>query len=351
MPESGRRIRVAVDAMGGDYAPGEVVKGAVYAAQQSDVEIILTGPVSVLKKELAKCGASNDNLPIRCVEASELIEEGESPASAIRHKHNSSVVVATKLVRDGEADALVSAGSSGATAIGAVLYLGMVDGMDRPTIGGPLGSFAPGVLMMDLGANVDCKPYQFLSFAVAGSVFANKFLNIENPKIALLSVGSEIGKGSEAVREAYTLLSESGLNFVGNIEGNEILEGKANVVVCDGFVGNVLFKFYESIGEHALFWIKRKLRKCPPVLKIVELLFNRMFPVSKISHEGELKGAGVLWGIDGVVRIAHGANKAQPIANAIIGAKNAVEADVVGCLKIELAKISAENIRQPAERR
>lgn len=343
MPESSRKVRVAVDAMGGDYAPGEVVKGAVYAARQTDVEIILAGPVNVLKKELAKNGASDNSLPIRCIEATESIAESEPPASAIRHKPNSSLVVATKLVKAGEADALVSAGPSGATAVGAVAYLGMVEGMDRPTVGGPLGSFAPGVLMIDLGANVDCKPSQFLSFAVAGSVFARKFLNIENPTVALLSVGTEEGKGSEAVREAYNLLKNSSLNFIGNIEGNEVLTGKANVIVCDGFVGNVLFKFYESIAEHALFWVKKKLRRQPLLWKVVKLLFNKVFPVTKMTKEGEVKGAGVLWGVDGVVRIAHGASKAMPIANAIIAAKNAVEADIVGCLKAELAKFNTEN--------
>jgi len=350
MPESGRKVRVAVDAMGGDYAPEEVVKGAVYAARQTDVEIILTGPVSVLKEEMAKCGASN-NLPIRCVEATESIGETESPAAAIRHKPNSSLVVATRLVKSGEADALVSAGPSGATAVGAVAYLGMVEGIDRPTVGGPLGSFAPGVLLIDLGANVDCKPSQFLSFAVAGSVFARKFLNIENPTVALLSVGAEEGKGNGAVREAYTLLKNSGLNFIGNIEGNEVLSGKANVIVCDGFVGNVLFKFYESIATHALLWVKRKLRRQPLLWAMIKLFFNKVFPVAKMTKEGEVKGAGILWGVDGVVRIAHGASKAMPIASAIIAAKNAVEADIVGCLKAELVKFNTKNVCQLTERR
>ena len=350
MPESGRKIRVAVDAMGGDYAPGEVVKGAVYAARQTDVEIILTGPLNILKEELAKYGRSN-NLSIRCVEATESIRENEPPAAAIRHKPNSSLVVATRLVKSGEADALVSAGSSGATAVSAVAYLGMVEGIDRPTVGGPLGSFAPGVLLIDLGANVDCKPSQFLAFAVAGSVFARKFLNVENPTVALLSVGAEAGKGNEAVREAYTLLKNSHLNFIGNIEGNEVLSGKANVIVCDGFVGNVLFKFYESIAEHALLWVKRKLRKQPLLWKVVKLLFDRVFPVTKMVKEGEGKGAGMLWGVDGVVRIAHGASKAAPIASAIIAAKDAVEADIVGCLKAELAKFNAESVGPLTERR
>jgi glycerol-3-phosphate acyltransferase PlsX len=335
------KVRVAVDAMGGDYAPGEIIKGAVFAAQKGDVEIALTGPMDILERELAKYSSSN-NLPIRCVEASEVIKEGESPASAVRRKPNSSIVVATRLVKSGEADAIVSAGSTGAVAVSAIQFIGMIEGVQRPTIGGTLGSFAPNIIMMDLGANVDCKPYQFLTFAIAGSVFAKKLLNITNPTIALLSVGSEEGKGNEVVRESYSLLKNSGLNFIGNIEGSDILRGKANVIVCDGFVGNVLLKFYESIGDYALDYLKRKLGKNPPLRGMAKLLFNRFFPITRISYEGEEEGGGILWGIDGVARIAHGSSQAPHIAHAIAGASNAVRADIIGCLKEELAKFNKE---------
>ena len=325
--------------MGGDYAPEEIVKGAVLAAQKGDVEIFLVGSTNTLEKELAKYKLSLNSL-IHLAEASEVIREDEPPIAVVHHKPNCSVAVAAKMVKSGEADALVSAGSSAAAAVSAIQFIGMVEGVCRPAIVGSLGSFAPNTVMVDLGANADCKPQQFLTFAIAGSVYAKKFLNITDPKIALLSTGSEEGKGNEAVREAYPLLKNSGLNFIGNIEGNDILTGKANVIVCDGFVGNVLLKFYESIGEYAKDWTEQKLKKYPPLGALVRLLFNRLFPVTKISSETEEGGGGILWGIDGVVRIAHGASRAPHIAHAIESAKKAVKAEVVESLKSELAKFN-----------
>jgi glycerol-3-phosphate acyltransferase PlsX len=339
MAQNGR-IRVAVDAMGGDYAPEEIVKGAVLAAQKDDVEIFLVGTANILEKELAKHKFAANGSSIHIVGASEFIKENESPVDVIRRKPNCSVAIAAKMVKSGEADALFSAGSSGAAAISAIQFIGMLDGVYRPALVGSLGSFAPNTVMVDLGANVDCKPHQFLAFAIAGSVYAKKFLNITDPKIALLSTGSEESKGSEAVREAYSLLKNSGLNFIGNIEGSDILNGKANVIVCDGFVGNVLLKFYESIGSYAQLWTERKLKKYPPLRALVRLLFKGLFPATKISSETEKQGGGILWGVDGVVKIAHGASRAPQIANAIESAKEAVKAGVVESLKLELAKFN-----------
>ncbi len=333
------RIRVAVDAMGGDFAPQEIVKGAVLAAQRGDVEISLVGSTNILERELARYKLVNGSA-IHVVEASQVIKENESPVDVIRRKPNCSIAIAAKMVKSGEADALVSAGSSAAAAISAIQFMGMVDGVYRPAIVGSMGSFAPNTVMVDLGANVDCKPHQFLTFAIAGAVYAEKFLNITDPKIALLSTGSEENKGSEAVREAYSLLKNSGLNFIGNIEGNDILNGKANVIVCDGFVGNVLLKFYESIGGYAQVWTERKLRRHPPLRALVRLLFKGLFPATKISSETEKQGGGILWGVDGIVKIAHGASRAPNIANAIESAKEAVKAEVVESLKSELVKFN-----------
>jgi len=195
---------------------------------------------------------------------------------------------------------------------------------------------------MDLGANVDCKPYHLLTFAIAGCIFAEKLLNISNPTVGLLNVGIEEGKGNEVVQEAYVLLKNSSLNFVGNIEGSDMLSGRANVIVCDGFVGNVLFKFYESLGDYAVVYAKRKLKRYPLLGAIANVLFNKLFPVSKISYEGEEEGGGVLWGVDGVVRIAHGSSKAPHIAHAITSAKKAFQVDIVGCLRSEIARFKRE---------
>ncbi len=328
-----------MDAMGGDYAPEEIVKGAVLAARKDDVEIFLVGNVTILEKELAKYKLTNGS-SINLVEASDIIKENESPVDVVRRKPNCSVAVAAKMVKSGEADALLSAGSTAAAAISAIQFMGMVDGVYRPALVGSLGSFAPNTVMVDLGANVDCKPHQFLAFAIAGSVYAKKFLNISDPKIALLSTGSEESKGNDAVREAYSLLKNSGLNFIGNIEGSDILSGRANVIVCDGFVGNVLLKFYESIGGYAQVWTEQKLKKYSPLRALARLLFKSLFPATKISRETEKQGGGILWGVDGVVKIAHGASRAPNIANAIESAKEAVKAGVVESLKSELAKFN-----------
>jgi len=341
MPEVSRKVTVAVDAMGGDYAPEEIVKGAVFAAQKNDVKIVLTGPMEILQGELAKYRFAHD-LPIRCVEANEVIGESESPAVAVRRKTNSSIAVAAKLVKSGEADALVGAGSSGAVAVSAIQFIGMLEGMERPAIGGSLGSFAPNTVLMDFGASVNCKPHHLLSFAIAGSVYAKELLHVANPTVGLLSTGAEESKGNELVREAYPLLKNSGLNFVGSMEGNDILSGRANVIVCDGFVGNVIIKLYESMADHAIEWIKRRLRKYPPLRGVAMLLFKKLVPVTKMSYEAEDEGGGILWGVDGVVRVAHGSCRAPQIAHAILSASNAVKADIVGCLKSELAKSKKE---------
>ncbi len=332
MAQSSGRVRVAVDAMGGDYAPAEIVKGAAVAARAGEVEVVLVGQEDAVAEELRVQGVSAELM--RCVHAPEVIKEGEAPAVAIRQKRNSSIVVGAKLVRDGEVDAFVSAGSSGAVAAAAATYIGMVEGMERPTVGGGFSSFAPNIVVMDLGANVDCRPHQLLSFAIAGTVYARTIYGIENPTVGLLSTGSEQGKGNDAVKEAFPLLERSGLNFVGNIEGNDILMGKANVIVCDGFVGNILLKFYESIGDRAKIWL---MGKHPRVKGLVGYVFDRVLPIKKLSYEGEEEGTGILWGINGVVRIAHGACRADHIVHGINAARKAVEVDIVSSLKREIA--------------
>jgi glycerol-3-phosphate acyltransferase PlsX len=331
------RVRVAIDAMGGDNAPEEIVKGAVLAARKGDVEIFLVGTTNALEDELARYKPVNHS-SIHVVEASDVINENDSPVAVIRQKANCSVAVAAKMVKAGEADALISAGSSAATATSAMQFMGMVDGIYRPAIVGSLGTFAPDTVLVDLGANVDCKPHQFLDFAIVGSIYAKKFLNIADPKIALLSTGSEESKGNATVREAHLLLKDSGLNFIGNVEGNDIFSGKANVIVCDGFVGNVVLKLYESIASHARDWITKRLKRYPPLNVLGRLLFDRMFPANQISRKTEKNGGGILWGIDGVVRIAHGASRAAHIANAVESAEKAVRADVIESVKSELAK-------------
>ncbi len=312
MVKAKKKVRVVVDAMGGDYAPGEIVKGVVSAAEVADdLEILLVGPTAIVEAELAKYDASN--LPIRHVSAEEFIEEGENPALAVRRKRNSSIAVATRMLKEGEADGLVSAGPTGAVASSAIQHLGMIEGIERPVIGGAIFDSAPNTVVFDCGVNMDCRPYHLLTFAVLGSVYCKKLLGVANPTIALLNIGAEGSKGNQLTKETYPLLEKSGLNFIGNIEGFELLSKKANVIVCDAFVGNVLFKFVESIG---------------------------LFKDDAGADEKRDLGGGLIWGINGIVRKIHGHSRAPHVAVKIQHVKLAVEVDLIGAIKAELATVA-----------
>ena len=336
MLDVNKAVKIAVDAMGGDYAPEEIVKGAVMGAKKENVEIILVGPIDILERELTKYHASH--LPISYIRADEVIKEGEHPAFAIRHKPNASIIVATELVKLGKADAMVSAGPTGAACVSAIRFLGMMLGIERPAVCVPLVGFAPKTVLVDGGANIDCKPRQLLSFAVIGSVYAKKLLNIPSPKVAILSVGAEEGKGSRLIQESYPLLQNSGLDFIGNIEGNDVLNERANVIVCDGIVGNVLMKFYESLGQYVVEWLKGRLGNLPLAGSVKKLL-DQMISFTKIT-KNESNGGGLLWGVNGVVHLMHGNSRAHQVDKAIARASNAVKTDLIGFLKSELSKLS-----------
>ena len=326
-------VRVAVDAMGGDFAPAEIVSGAVQAAGDLEVEIILVGPKAEIEREIAKIDITN--LPVRLVEASEIIVDEEQPAIAVMRKPNSSMAVATRLVKEGEADAMISAGPTGAVMVCALQYLGTLPGIERPVAGGPFLGLAPNTVVLDLGANVGCQPYQMVNFAVAGSVYARSFLGIDNPTIGLLNVGAEEGKGNDFAKEAYPLLKKSGLNFIGNVEGMDIVFGRANVIVCDGFVGNILVKFCEGLGRTAKHWLTEELKeKLSPA--DLENMTNKLY---RLMSPGVVMGGGPLWGVDGVAAIAHGSSRAPQIVGTIKQAKLAVESEFVATLRVELEKV------------
>jgi len=313
MVRADQRIRIVVDAMGGDYAPGEIVRGAVLAAEKTDVEVALVGPTDIVEAELAKYDVSH--LPIGCIRADEFIKEGENPALAVRRKPNASIAVATKMMKEGEAEGLISAGPTGAIVASAIQYLGMMEGIERPVIGGAIFDPAPNTVVFDCGVNIDCKPYHLLTFAVVGSVYCKKLLNITNPTIGLLNIGAEESKGNQLTKETYRLLQRSGLNFMGNIEGNQIMSGRANVLVCDAFVGNILFKFVESLG---------------------------LFKDSAGRDEKRDLGGGLIWGVNGIVRKLHGSSRAPHVAVKINHVKQAVEVDLIGAIKSELTTIIKE---------
>ncbi|RLF31441.1 MAG: phosphate acyltransferase PlsX [Thermoplasmata archaeon] len=327
------RVRVAVDAMGGDFAPQEVVKGAVEAAKKGGVEIILVGPLERLEEELASCDWSG--LPIRLHNAPQFIRDGEPPAAVLRAKPNASVMVAARLAKEGEADAALSMGHTGAVMIAARWVFGNIEGMDRPVGGGVVFSLAPKTVVLDLGPNVDCKPRQFLQFAALGVAYARCLLGIVEPRVGLLSNGAEEGKGNRQTKEAYKLLQRSGLNFVGNVEGWDIFSDRADVIVCDGFVGNVLLKFSEGLSAALADWLKERLSallSAQEARKVADELRGMMEVERRV-------GGGPLLGVKGVMIAGHGRSKAPAVEKAIQQAKLAVESHLIETIEAEWHKV------------
>lgn len=329
-------MKIAVDAMGGDFAPEEIVKGAVLGAKQHNTGITLVGPQERIQAELAKYDTAG--LDIDIVHTDEYLIEGEQPAYALRNKRKASILVAAKLVRDGKASAVVGVGPTGGVFAAAVGILGVLEGLARPVIGGNFLGFAPNTVVLDLGGNVDSRPDQLLDFGIIGTVFARKWLNIDNPTIALLSNGAEEGKGNEVVKETYGLYKKSGLNFIGNVEGHDIPFGKANVVICDGFVGNTIVKFCEGLGMVTASWLESKLTG-----KISSTdLQNIITELRRATISADSTGGGPVLGINGIVFKAHGRSKAPEVATTIGTAKRMIEVDLVGTLKAELQYVRSK---------
>jgi glycerol-3-phosphate acyltransferase PlsX len=325
-------MRISVDAMGGDFAPAEIVRGSVEAARKGGVELILVGPEDIVKAELSK--HNTDSLPIQIIHASQYLVEGEHPAVAIRQKRNASIVVATKLVRDGKADAVVGAGPTGGVVACALTFLGCVAGLSRPVVGGTFIGLNKKMIALDLGGNIDCRPDQMLDFAIAGTIYAKKCLHVENPRVGLLTIGAEEGKGNAQNLAAFPLFRKSNLNFIGNVEGLDLLSGRADVIVCDGFVGNILVKFTEAMGYATASWLEKRLsgKITDDELKALTAEYIAM------TNAAETLGGGPLLGVNGVAMVAHGRCKALEITRAIQQARDIVETGLVENLKTELEK-------------
>ncbi|MFC1947916.1 phosphate acyltransferase PlsX [Chloroflexota bacterium] len=328
-------MKISVDAMGGDFAPGEIIKGSVQGAREHDVGIIFVGPEDIIKAELAKNDISGLDIDIEHTD--EYLLEGEHPAFAMRKKRKASIMLATKLVRDGRAEAVVGVGPTGGVFAAALQVLGTLEGLNRPVIGGQFLGFTPNTIMIDLGGNVDSRPDQLLDFGIIGTVYAKKWMGIPDPTIALVSNGVEEGKGNEVVRETYDLFKQSGLNFIGYAEGNDIAHGKANVIICDGFVGNVVTKFCEGLGDVIGIWLENELKD-----KLdSDGMTNLITALRKATIPADAVGGGPLWGINGVVCKAHGRSKAPEVASTIGTAKKTVEIDLVGTFQREMAAIKS----------
>jgi len=305
-------MKIAVDAMGGDYAPSEIVGGAIDAISKGFAkEIILVGEPALIKKWIKKEKALN--LPIEIEPSDSVIEMNEAPVSALRSKPNSSIAVSYRLVRKKRADAVVSAGNTGAAFIGGITLLGRLEKIDRPAIASLIPTRNGTCILIDVGANVDSKPHHLFQFGVMGGVYAKEVLGIKNPRIGILNIGEEKGKGNRLTDKTIELFTSSSLNFCGNIEGSDILKGKADVIVCDGFVGNSLLKFGEGVAEFIVDYIKNGNFINKIGLLFLKGLFKGL--IKKIDYS-EYGGAPLL-GINGISIICHGRSRRKAIANAI----------------------------------
>jgi len=322
-------IRIAVDAMGGDYAPTEIIKGAIDAAREYKVKLQIVGQVEKIENELAKYNTKD--LDIIITRADEVIEMNEAPGSAIRRKKNASIVVAVDAVAKGESDALVAAGSTGAAMAASLFGLGRLPGISRPAIAVVLPTMKQPVVMLDAGANASCEPEMLHQFAVMGNIFSHCILGVKNPRVGILNIGGESSKGNTLVQNTYKLLAQSqdDINFIGNVEGRELFMGYSDVVVCDGFVGNITLKVAEGVANMLFKKLRDEFSQSLWAKLGASIAKSALMRLKKKSNYEEYGGA-LLLGIKGVCVIAHGGSKAYAIKNAIRVAKETVERDING---------------------
>ncbi|MBO5652075.1 MAG: phosphate acyltransferase PlsX [Selenomonas sp.] len=326
-------MKIAVDAMGGDFAPEQIVFGAVRAAKKYGCEIVLVGDEAKIR-EVLKRETGWENLGITIHHTTQVIEMDEHPADAVRSKKDSSIVVATKLVKDGVCDAVLSAGSTGAAVTAAQLILKRIKGIGRPTIATPIPTTKGVTLMLDSGANVDSKPIHLVQSGMMGSIYAEYVFGIKNPRVGLLNIGEEETKGNEQARETYPLLKElRSINFCGNAEGRDIPKGNFDVVICDGFVGNVVLKFAEGLAKTIMKLIKEAIKDGGILAKLgALLLMPTLKKLGKRLDASEYGGAPLL-GVNGVCIISHGSSNAKSICSAIGVANDYVNGKVLEHIK------------------
>jgi glycerol-3-phosphate acyltransferase PlsX len=332
-------MKIAVDAMGGDFAPANIVGGAKLALESlnSIDRLFLTGDKSTIESELGRQHVPTGKIEI--VHASEVVAMDESPAKAVRRKKHSSISVAVDLVKSGDCHAVVSAGNTGAAVIAATLKLRTLPGVERAGIASPLPSEHGVCNLIDAGANVDAKPRHLLQYGIMGSVYAREIFGIKNPTVGLMSVGSEEAKGNDFTRGVYSMLRDSGLNFVGNIEGHDLFESKIDVVVCDGFTGNVVLKSCEATAGILMKWMKEELTK-NPIRMAGAWLARNAFRTLKKRGSYENYGGSPLLGTNGITVIAHGSSSPLAMMNAIRVAAEAIEHGVNPHIEEEIAKVS-----------
>ncbi|RLC28122.1 MAG: phosphate acyltransferase PlsX [Deltaproteobacteria bacterium] len=334
-------MNVAVDAMGGDHAPDEVVAGAVEAASRDGIPVILVGDRERIARSLGSVSPVDGVTIHHCAES---IGMGESPLKAVRKKKDASIRVAFQLVREGRADAVVSAGNSGATLAAGVLTLGCLPGVERPAIAGVFPGKKGPVVLIDVGANVDCRPGLLFQFGMMAHAFVTSFLGIENPRIGLLSIGEESGKGNEQVRLARELFENSRLNFTGNVEGRDIFTGDVEIIVCDGFVGNVALKLGEGLAETMFSLLKSELRRSF-LLRIGCRLGRKPLRSLRKKLHYEAYGGAPLLGINGVGIVCHGGSLAPAIRNAVCMARRYASCGLSERMAAQMTALSSSGLK------
>lgn len=336
-------MKIALDIMGTDYGPKELVLGAINAVKKFDCEVVLVGD-EVVAKDLLRQYKELDNQRIKIQHASQVINMDEHPAIAVKSKKDASIVVASKMLRAGECDALVSAGSTGAASVAAVLCVGRIKGVERPAIATAIPSLTGATVVLDSGSMVDAKPMNLVHSAIMGSVYAEKLLNLKNPKVGLLNVGSEETKGNEQVLATYPLLKEvKQINFKGNVEGRDITNGSVDVVVCDGFVGNVVLKFGEGLAKAIFTLIKEAIMGGGMLAKIGGALIKPAMAKLREKMDPNAYGGALLLGVKAPFIICHGSSKAYAITNAIGVAVKFSENNLVSAITEKIAESQKRN--------
>ena len=314
-------MSIAIDAMGGDFAPDEILNGAIESIPQLDKgdTLLLVGPSETIQSKIGSKNLSKYANVLKIVEAPEVIGMDESPIDALRKKRNSSISVMTKLAADGEADAVISAGNTGACVAGCQLRMRNIEGVNRPGIAVVFPTFEGPVTMCDVGANISCKPINFYEYTVMACMYSKYLLGIENPRVGLMSIGEEEAKGNEIVKKARELIkSDPKINFIGNIEGRDIFKGKCDVAICDGFVGNVVLKLTEGLVDGLFKVIKHELMKESLLLAMkFKPVMMRMYQ----KYDYNEYGGALLIGVNGTCVICHGSSKSKTIKNAIMASR------------------------------
>lgn len=328
-------MKIAIDGMGGDFAPSAAVKGCIEALKTLDVDIYITGPENQIREELSRF--NYDQSKITIIDATEVISPSEHPALAIKKKKDSSLVKALFLLKEGTVDAVISAGSTGAFIAGATLYVGRIKGVKRPALApimpGKNGSF----MVIDAGGNVDCKPEYLLQFAFMGKVYYENVMKVNNPSIGLVNIGTEEEKGNELTKATYQLLKEQSFNFVGNIEPREVSNGDVNVLVCDGFVGNTILKMYEGVADNILSILKKEIM-ASTISKIGGVLLKPVFKKFKRDFDYTEYGGSPFLGTKGICIKAHGSSDAKAFKNAIFQCEKVYNNKVIEKITVGMEK-------------